>query len=74
VLRAALYSFLLAGLSAAWLATTPIAGCVITLDESLAELGVVFGTLGTVVFVLVAVAQAFARWWDERRSRTWRLL
>jgi hypothetical protein len=73
VLRAALYSFLLAGLGAAWLATTPIGGCVITLDESLAELGVVVGALGTVVFVLVAVARAFARWWDERRSRAWRL-
>jgi hypothetical protein len=73
VLRAALYSFLLAGPSAVWLATTPIGGCVITLDESLAELGVIVGTLGAVVFVLVAGARAFARWWDERRSRPWRL-
>jgi hypothetical protein len=72
MLRAALYCLLLAGLSAGWLAMTG-AGCVIRLDESLALFSFVCGTLGAIGFVLRAAAKALARWWDERRSRAWRL-
>ena len=72
MLRAALYCVLLAGLSAGWLAMAG-AGCVVTLDRSLALLGFVCSTLGAPGFALLAAAQALARWWDERRSRAWRL-
>lgn len=72
MLRAALYCVLLAGLSAGWLAMAG-AGCVVTLDRSLALLGFVCGVLGAAGFALLAAAQALARWWDERRSRAWRL-
>jgi hypothetical protein len=72
VLRAALYCFLIAGLSAGWLAMAG-AGCVITLDRNIALLGVVGGALASVAFVLVALKQALTRWWDVRRSRGWRL-
>jgi hypothetical protein len=72
MLRAALYCALLAGLSAGWLAM-PGAVCVVTLDRSLALLGFVCGVLGAAGFALLPAAQALAGWWDERRSRAWRL-
>ena len=72
MLGAALCCVLLAGLSAGWLAMTG-AGCVITLDRSLALLGFVGGMLGAAGFAPLAAAQALAHWWDERRSRAWRL-
>jgi len=72
MLRALLYCVLLAGLSAGWLAMAG-AGCVITLDRGLALLGFACGTLGAAGFALLAAANAWARWWDERRSRAWRL-
>jgi hypothetical protein len=72
VLRAALYCFPVAGLSAGWLAVKG-AGCVITLDQNVALLGLVGGGLATAAFVLAALKQALTRWWDERRSRGWRL-
>lgn len=72
MLRAALYCFLVAGLSAGWLALTG-AGCVITLDRNVALLGLVGGALASAAFLLVALKQALTRWWDERRSRGWRL-
>ena len=72
MLRVALYCVLLAGLSAGWLAIAG-AGCVITLDGSLALLGLVSGTLGAAGFAVVASAKALACWWDERRSSAWRL-
>jgi len=62
---------LLAGLSAGWLAMAG-AGCVVTLDRSLALLGFVCGMLGAASFALLAT-QVLARWWDEQRSRAWRL-
>ena len=61
MLRAALYCLVLAGLSAGWLAMAG-AGCVVTLDWSLALVGFVCGMLGAVGFALLAAAQALARW------------
>jgi hypothetical protein len=72
VLHAGLYCFLVAGLSAGWLAVTG-AGCVVTLDRNVALLGLVDGALASAAFVLVALKQALTRSWDERRSRGWRL-
>jgi hypothetical protein len=72
MLGAALYCALLTGLSAGWLAMTG-AVCVVTLDRSLALFGFVCGSLGAAGFALLSAAKALACWWDERRSRTWRL-
>jgi hypothetical protein len=72
MLRAALYCVLLAGLSAGWLAR-PGAPCLITLGQQLALLGFIGGALGATVFSLLAAAKSLAHWWDDRRSRTWRL-
>lgn len=72
MLRAALYAFLLAGLSAGWLRMTG-GGCVIRLDQNVACVGFIGGTVASVACALVAAQRALARWWDERRSRAWRL-
>jgi hypothetical protein len=72
MLRAALYCALLTGLSVGWLAMTR-AGCVVTLDRSLAQFGFVCGTLGAAGFALISAAKALSCWWDARRSRAWRL-
>jgi hypothetical protein len=72
MLRAALYSALLASLSAGWLKTHGVR-CRITLDQNLALIGLMCGALGAGTFTLLAGAKWLTHWCDERRSRAWRL-
>jgi hypothetical protein len=71
--RVALLCGFVASAGLFWLAAFPGAGCRITVDRNLAMLALTGGSVGALGFGLVASWRAAFRWWDERRSRAWRL-